>query len=240
MAARLAAILALATLLGAPVKAETQDQAPQIASARLILPTDRYDHAVLGDALEWGGLELVLTDGTRLRITLPKSRVFEDVEARLGDFDGDGRTEVMVVETDIARGAALAIYDASGKRGATAPIGQTHRWLAPSGWGDFDGDGRIEIAYVDRPHLARELVLLRLDGTRLTEIARMAGLTNHRIGDARIQGGLRRCAGRDSLILANATWSEVLEVTWNGKKIEAHSRGPLRRDTDLDAARRCR
>lgn len=228
-----AALLVISALLGAPATAQ------EIASARLILPTDRYDHAVLGDALEWGGLELGLSNGTRLRITLPESRVFEDVEARLGDFDGDGRTEVMVVETDIARGASLAIYDAGGKRAATDHIGRTHRWLAPAAWGDLDGDGRTEIAYVDRPHLARELVVLRLEGATLTEIARMPGLTNHRIGDDHISGGLRTCDGKDSLILANANWSEVVEVALTGEEIITTSRGPLRGDGDFEAARRC-
>lgn len=200
---RLAALL---LALAAPAAAQ------DIASARLTDPTDRYDHGVLGDALEWGGLEMTLTDGRRLQVTLPADRVFEDVEARLGDFDGDGRPEVMVVETDVNLGGSLAIYDATGKRAATRHIGQTHRWLAPAGWGDFDGDGRPEIAYVDRPHLARELVFVRLTGTNLTEIARTPGLTNHRIGMDYIAGGTRRCAGRDSVLVASADWSRIIEA----------------------------
>ncbi len=230
---QIAAALVLACLAASPLAAQ------DIASARLIQPTDRYDHGVLGDALEWGGLEMRLTNGQRLRVTLPQSRVFEDVEARLGDFDGDGRPEVMVVETDIATGGSLAIYDATGKRAATAHIGQTHRWLAPAGWGDFDGDGQIEIAYVDRPHLARELVFVRLVGDRLIELARLKGVTNHRIGDDVISGGLRRCNGRDSLILANADWSQVTEVTWGATGPQARALGPLRRGADMQAARRC-
>ena len=79
---------------------------------------------------------------------------------------------------DLARGAALAIYDAQGLRAATPFIGQPHRWLAPAAIGDLDGDGRVEIAYVDRPHLRRELVFVRLEGDRVVEIARQAGLTN--------------------------------------------------------------
>lgn len=200
---RLAALL---LALAAPAAAQ------DITSARLTDPTDRYDHGVLGDALEWGGLEMTLADGRRLQVTLPEDRVFEDVEARLGDFDGDGRPEVMVVETDISLGGSLAIYDATGKRAATRHIGQTHRWLAPAGWGDFDGDGRPEIAYVDRPHLARELVFVRLTGTNLIEIARTSGLTNHRIGMDYIAGGTRRCAGRDSVLVASADWSRIIEA----------------------------
>ena len=67
-----------------------------MAAAELILPTDRYGHAVLGDALEWGGLRMTLADGRQERVTLPETRVFEDVEARLADVTGDGLPEVVV------------------------------------------------------------------------------------------------------------------------------------------------
>lgn len=198
--------LALLLALSGPVAAQ------DITAARLEDPTGRYDHGILGDSLEWGALALTLTGGKTLRFTLPATHVFEDITARLGDFDGDGQREVMVVETSIAKGAALAIYDAQGRRAATPSIGQTHRWLAPAGWGDFDGDGQIEIAYVDRPHLAKELVFLRLRGRTLTEIARLRGVTNHRIGDNHISGGVAHCNGQDSLIVAKADWSGMVAV----------------------------
>ncbi|MDR7124823.1 VCBS repeat-containing protein [Pseudotabrizicola sp. 4114] len=214
--------LALLVGLSGPAMAQ------EIVAAELVAPTGRYAHAVLGDALEWGGLELTLSDGQRLRFTLPDSHVFEDITARLGDFDGDGLPEVMVVETSVTQGAALAIYDAGGRRAATPYIGQPNRWLAPSGWGDFDGDGRIEIAYVDRPHLARELVFVRLVGKALTEIARAPGFTNHRIGESRIAGGTRRCEGLDTLIVASADWSRALAVTLGPGGVLASDLGPWR------------
>ncbi len=192
----------------------------EVVRADLTQPTDRYDHAVLGDALEWGGLTLSVNTcigcaGLQLSdvtITLPPHRVFEDVEARLADLDGDGRAEVVVVETDLALGASLAIYGPRGRIAATPFIGQPHRWLAPAGIADFDGDGTIEIAYVDRPHLVADLVFVRLEGDRLVETARLPGLTNHRIGDDFISGGLRDCATGPDLILASRDWSRILRV----------------------------
>jgi hypothetical protein len=184
---------------------------PRILSAELIEPTDRYDHAVLGDALEWGALRMD-TDRDPVTIRLPASRVFEDVEARLADVTGDGLSEVIVVETDMALGASLSVYGPEGKLAATPHIGATHRWLAPAGIADFDGDGQIEIAYVDRPHLLKDLVFVRLEDGKLTETLRLPGLTNHRIGDDFISGGVRDCGEGPELILASKDWSRVIRV----------------------------
>jgi hypothetical protein len=201
--------LALAWMAGAA--AAEDDPKPSIARADLVDPTGRYDHAVLGDALEWGGLRLVV--GARsITLTLPETRVFEDIEARLADLDADGAPEVVVVETDLARGASLAIYGTEGKIAATPFIGQPHRWLAPAGIADYDGDGRTEIAYVDRPHLLKDLVFVRLEGDKLVETARIPGLTNHRIGDDFISGGVRDCGQGPELILASEDWSRVMRV----------------------------
>lgn len=219
--------LAILLTLAAPLVAEpvSIDQS-EVVRARLTDPTDRYDHRVLGDQPLWGGLEITVNSCigcarprlVDLKLALPQDRVFEDIEARIVDLDGDGLAEVLVVETEIARGATLAVYDARGRRAATKPVGQTHRWLAPAGVGDFDGDGRIEIAYVDRPHLARELVFVRLEGDTLRELARVKGLTNHRIGDTFISGGSRNCGAGDEVIVASADWTRIVAVTLGGAR----------------------
>jgi hypothetical protein len=204
---RLAAALAL--LAGAAAAEDALSS--RIQRAELVDPTGRYGHAVLGDALEWGGVSLQLGDRS-VTFTLPDTRVFEDVEARLADVTGDGAPEVIVVETDLDLGASLAIYGPEGKIAATPFIGQPNRWLAPAGIADFDGDGRVEIAYVDRPHLRKELVFVRLDSDKLVETLRLPGLTNHLIGDDFISGGVRNCGDRAELILASADWSRIMRV----------------------------
>ncbi|MEM8654872.1 MAG: VCBS repeat-containing protein [Pseudomonadota bacterium] len=191
-----------------------------IAAARYTDPTDRYAHGILGDAIEWGALALEMRDGSVRRFVLPQDHVFEDVAPRLADLDGDGTPEVLVVETDMRAGGALAVYGAGGKITETPHIGTRNRWLAPLGAADLDGDGAIEVAYVDRPHLAKTLRIWRYEDGTLTEVADVAGVTNHRIGEVDIAGGIRTCNGTPEMILATANWSDLVVLRWDGTQFE--------------------
>jgi VCBS repeat protein len=191
-------------------------QAQIIASARYTDPTERYAHGILGDAIEWGALELTLSNGSIRAFHLPEDHVFEDVAPRLADVDADGQAEVIVIETDVTAGAALALYDATGKITETPHIGTRNRWLAPLGASDLDGDGVIELAYIDRPHLARILRIWRFEQSKLTPVASLQGLTNHRIGEPDIAGGIRTCNGTPEIIVATASWSDIVAVKWDG------------------------
>jgi hypothetical protein len=181
-------------------------------------PTTRYPHGVLGDTVE--GTELhVMTSASPcsiMSVTLPETLVFEDTMPRLADLDGDGQPEIIVVQSHRDLGAQLAVYAPAADGAsldliaATPFIGRRNRWLAPIGAGDLDGDGRVEIAYIDRPHLARTLRVWRYEGGQLTEIASADGLTNHRIGDPTIPGGLRDCGDGPEMITADAGWSRVI------------------------------
>ena len=97
-------------------------------------PTTRYDHAILGDAIEGGSLVVIDAQGIRHELVLPERLVFEDITPRLADLDGDGRSEIVTIRTDVTAGAAVAVYElAEGQlveRAATAPIGLPHRWLS--------------------------------------------------------------------------------------------------------------
>ncbi|WP_371228710.1 FG-GAP repeat domain-containing protein [Roseovarius sp. 2305UL8-3] len=223
-----------------------------ITAARFVEPTKIYQHGVLGDAVEWRALEIE-TDGAetdrlsqnavlrkhRYKITLPVGYVFEDIEPRLTDVTGDGTPEVIVVETAIARGAALAIYTHEGRLTKTPHIGQTNRWLAPIGAADLDGDGQIEIAYIDRPHLAKTLRIWRYTSGKFSEIASHPGLTNHKIGWDFIVGGISLCGDRHQIITASGDWSRIVATTFDGQTIMPKDIGPYTGPDSLSAALSC-
>jgi hypothetical protein len=213
-----AAIL-LVALAGAPVAAET------IVAAEYANPTTRYPHGVLGDTTEHGALILRTDKGRSMRIVLPQTRVFEDTEPRLFDLEGDGAPEVVVVESHMSRGSRLAVYGLSGLVAANDYIGQTNRWLAPVGAADLDGDGAMEIAYVDRPHLAKTLRVLRFKDGTLTPVASLEGVSNHRIGERDIAGGIRDCGDGPEMIVASADWTRLLAVTLRDGELTARDIG---------------
>ncbi|MBB3993002.1 hypothetical protein GGR95_000621 [Sulfitobacter undariae] len=227
--------------------------AETITSARFTEPTSRYAHGVLGDAEEWEALEIktnnasndTLSSNAVLRkntytIRLPLTSVFEDVAPRLADVDGDGNPEVVVVETSVTQGASLAIYDAKGKRAATPYIGTRNRWLAPVAVADLDGDGFVELAYIDRPHLMKTLRVWRFENGALSEIATFGGVTNHRVGETDIAGGLRDCGTGPEMIVANANWTRLMAVTLQNASLVARDIGPHKNRNSFNRALECR
>ena len=161
-----------------------------IRRAWLAEPNRRYDHAVLGDAIEAGALVAEDILKKRHRLTLPPGSVFEDTRVRVADLDGDGAEELVVVRAYETKGAALAVVKLAGQgleiAAETPPIGRPYRWLNPAGIADFDGDGRLEIAIVVTPHIGGTLELWKYRDGRLVREMRLSGFSNHVIG-SRVQ-----------------------------------------------------
>lgn len=195
----------------------------------------------MGDLPEWGRLCMTYV-GQDTCITLPNTSVFEDIAPRLHDVDQDSVPDIVVVESSVTGGAALVVYRLAGdtlERIATPPIGTRNRWLAPAGIGDLDGDGRVEIAYIDRPHLAKRLRIWRYEDGALTHVADAAGLTNHRIGEDFISGGLRDCGNGPEIITANANWSRIIASTLRDGQITRQDLGGFTSDK-LQTTLNCR
>jgi hypothetical protein len=188
--------LAIDALALEPAKAPTRQALPAgaladgrmaasagpIAKAWLADPTGRYDHGVLGDAIEAGSLVIERRDGKRGKITPGADAVFEDLAPRIADIDGVDR--IVVVKSYLARGSALAVVDAGTMRivAETPAIGHPHAWLNPAGVADYDGDGTTDLALVRQPHVVGHLELWSWKDSRLKKVAEVDDVANHFIG----------------------------------------------------------
>ncbi|MCT4610193.1 MAG: VCBS repeat-containing protein [Pelagimonas sp.] len=203
----------------------------------------RYGHDVLGATPEWHQLTVYWgTQGQAMSsergaisaYSLP-DHVFEDIAPRLVDLNGDGLLDIVTVQSGFSQGARLlAITTGEALKVSPTPyIGQRNRWLAPLGAADLDGDGAIEIAYVDRPHLAKTLRIWRYTDQGLQQLASHPGVTNHRIGWDYIIGGIRTCGDQPEMIVASANWRELHALRFDGvvhtRVLGPHSNGRLER-----------
>ncbi len=150
-------------------------------------PTKRYDHGVLGDAIEGGSLVVLDNLGRKYELVLPKAFVFEDITPRIADLDGDGQNEVITIRTKVTAGAAIAVYQLQGgklvEKSSTPPLGLRHRWLSIAGIGDFLGNGHREIAVVKTPHIGGVLEVLSLQANKLVSLyPPQLGYSTHFIG----------------------------------------------------------
>lgn len=164
-----------------------------IAWAWLASPTVRYPHASMGSNTHAGSLHVISRTGAAYSLQLPLPRVFEDLQPRLVDMDGDGRDEIVVIEADIARGAAIVAYgmprvgDKLEERARSPWLGLPFRWLNPVGFADFDGDGKLDIASVTTPHIGGVLTLYRYAPPRIEAFAKVPDVSNHQMGDPNLQ-----------------------------------------------------
>ena len=218
-----------------------EDQIPQsrvaqgegtVAKAYLSSPTRRYDHGVLGDEIEAASLTLVLKDGTKRSYHLPESRVFEDLEPRLVDLDGDGDDEIVVVETDSKLGGSLAVYglrEGKMEKVASTPfIGRAYRWLNPVGAGDFNGDSVMDLALVSTPHIGGVLKLYSWSPPKLTSYAQKRGVSTHSIGSTELgMGRIVKGKSKDLILAPSQRHDELLLLEWIDGKIAEKARVSL-------------
>ena len=165
-----------------------------ITAAWLTGPTNRYQHGILGDAIEASGLSVITSNNQQLHYQLPDNAVFEDRKVRLYDINNDGRDELLVVKSYLNRGAAIAIYGVR-QRGIvelaeSPPIGRPFRWLNPVGAGDFNGDGQWEIAIVETPHIGGILRIYEFNNDELKVVFSLAGFSNHRMGSREMNASI--------------------------------------------------
>lgn len=144
-----------------------------------------------------------------------------DLQPRLEDLDGDNKDEILVVESHVNLGASLAIYGIVERhvtrRAMTLFLGRANRWLNPVGAGDFDADGRLDIAIVVTPHIGGILRLYHFTEPTLSQFAEVAGISTHQIGSTEPGLGQVVTLGndRDGLLLPGQSRRALILFQWS-------------------------
>jgi len=214
-----------------------------IASAWYDGATDRYGHGVLGDAIEPSILSVTDSKGCTVTTELGEEHVFEDLAPRLANLDGKPGAEIVTIRSHQSYGAQVAVYQLTDNKlnvlASTPYIGTANRWLAPVGIADFNNDGDMDIAFVDRPHLAKVLRVWSLRNNELVEIAKKSGYSNHKIGENFISGGIKTCDGTVSMITADAYWRRIMETKMLNDELVSEDIGAFSGTDSLTQATEC-
>lgn len=207
--------------------------AQDVAWVWLGSPTRRYPHGALGSPVHAGSVSArVRTRGggwQTVEHTLALNRVYEDRVPRLLDLDLDGRDEIVLIEADALRGAALVVLgiDNAGaaprlvERARSPFVGSSFRWLNPVGVADFDGDGHLDLASVTTPHIGGVLLLHHYRPPALVPFARALDVSNHRMGALEqelaviVPSAPSPAAQRPTLILPDMTRRALHALRWD-------------------------
>ena len=170
-------------------------RATEISGAALVAltaPTERYDHGVLGDAIEAAALEVRDGSGRLARIEVGPDEVIEGISAMVVQLRPDDPGQALLVTiSDAADGARLRAYDLDGEVVAeSAPIGQGYRWLHQIGAGRLAPDGELEIIAVRTPHIGGIVEAYRFDDGRLELAASIPGYSSHQLGSPNLDMAL--------------------------------------------------
>jgi len=154
--------------------------------AQYAQPTTRYTHGILGDAIEAEKL-VVIRKGTVYTQNVADTYVFEDTKPRLFDVDNDGQMEIITIRTHGMKGAGIMIYkienDALTEFAWVEEIGVQFRWLNIAAIYDLDGDGTVELAWIQTPHIGGILKIARIQPGKLVVLAETSHYSNHSIGE---------------------------------------------------------
>lgn len=146
-------------------------------------PTEAYDHGVLVDSVEAGGVILVET-GPEFRVAehfySPQGLVFEGIMPIWVDLNGDGEREIILTASDQRGGARLLVFSERGDLIAESdPIGQGYRWRHQIAVASPMASGEPEIISVRTPHIGGTLEYFQLRGNDLEIVATIDGVTSH-------------------------------------------------------------
>lgn len=152
--------------------------------------TRRYDHGVLGDAIEAERCVLLDTELT-VRSRIDPAGVIEGVAPILADLTGDSRREVVLTVSDADRGARVVAFDRDGRTIASgAGFDGGYHWRHQLAVAPFGPDGTPELATVETPHVGGTVEFYRRVGEELRVVASLTGYASHTIESRVLDGGV--------------------------------------------------
>jgi hypothetical protein len=180
--------------------------------AALVGPsTDRYQHGVLGDAIEATSVLILERHSLEVihRYDLPAPYVFEDMTVRPVKIGA--RDQLAVVRSGPNGGAALALLglNAGKLESSLGPdFGQPNRWLNP-----LVGFG--ELYAIHTPHIGGVLTRYATSKGSLSASRQLEGLSSHSINSRNLEGGAVIAPGM--LIVPNQKHNRLQKIVCASK-----------------------
>ena len=181
-------------------------------------PTDRYEHDVLGDAIEAGSMTLLRPgEGVpEVGVVFPESGgVFEQISPLWFEVPGLDNELLAITESVPELGTRLSVYNLNGSLAAAGPyIGEPMKWRHLLAAGPFGPNGETELVSTLTPHLGGTIEFYRpdLENGSLDIVATQPGYTSHRIGSRNLdtaRAGDLDGDGRWELLVPNDAYTEL-------------------------------
>ena len=182
-------------------------------------PTERYDHGVLGDAVEAESMTL-LRPGEEENLeagrVFPESGgVFEQISPLWFEVPGVDDELLAVTESTPELATRVSVYSLDGSLIAAGPfIGEPMKWRHLLAAGPFGPNGEIELVDTLTPHLGGTIEFYEpdLDDGSLDIVATQTGYTSHRIHTRNMdtaRAGDLDGDGRWELLVPNDAYTEL-------------------------------
>lgn len=194
-------------------------------------PTERYNHSVLGDAIEADSMTLLRPgeeENLEAGIIFPESGgVFEQVAPLWFEIPGSDRELLAVTESTPELATRVSVYSLDGSLVAAGPyIGEPYKWRHLLAAGPFGPNGEIELVDTLTPHIggAIEFYEPDLDNGSLNIVATQTGYTSHRIYTRNMdtaRAGDLDGDGRWELLVPNDAYTELgaIRRTQDGSEV---------------------
>ncbi|MEZ4885084.1 MAG: VCBS repeat-containing protein [Chitinophagales bacterium] len=192
--------------------------------AQYAMPTERYQHGIMGDKIEAGQL-VVVVEGVFYELTLSGDFVFEDIRPRLYDVDGDGALEIITIRTHVSKGAGIAIYKIVNEQlieyAHVEEIGTPNRWLNIVAINDLDNDENVELVWIQTPHIGGILKVAKIEQGVLQVLDETSLYSNHEIGQRNLcLSVLTEQLGKKVFYVPNQNRNKIVGFTFENDRLQ--------------------